>query len=87
MTNKRNTSGSPVALTEKILEQCHNLYSEKENGLCDIAKSMGLFKNFITIDCILSFCRDRVARTKKEDYSHADRKPFRREIIIYKLVH
>jgi polynucleotide 5'-kinase involved in rRNA processing len=37
----KKNAGSPVALTEKILDKCYNIYSEKENGLCDIAKSMG----------------------------------------------
>ena len=43
----KKNPGSPVALTEKILDKCYNIYSEKENGLCDIAKSMG--KIYITM--------------------------------------
>ena len=34
-------SKSTETVTEKILRECHELYVDDENGLCDISKSMG----------------------------------------------
>ena len=30
-------------MTEKVLAECHEIYSDKENGLIEIAKSLGSY--------------------------------------------
>jgi len=38
----KNSRKSPVVMTEKVLAECHEIYSDKENGLIEIAKSLDL---------------------------------------------
>ena len=39
----KNSKKSPIVVTEKVLAECHEIYSDKENGLVEIAKSLGSY--------------------------------------------
>ena len=39
----KNSRKSPIVMTEKVLAECHEIYSDKENGLIEIAKSLGSY--------------------------------------------
>lgn len=39
----KNSRKSPIVITEKVLAECHEIYSDKENGLIEIAKSLGSY--------------------------------------------
>jgi len=37
-----NIEAATTTLNERILKECHNLYTDTEHGLVDIADSLGL---------------------------------------------
>ena len=39
----KNSRKSPIVMTEKVLAEFHEIYSDKENGLIEIAKSLGSY--------------------------------------------
>ena len=47
MTKATRKSSSPQAVTERILAECHEIYTDEENGLLGIAKALGKITLFL----------------------------------------
>ena len=55
MTKATRKSSSPQAVTERILAECHEIYTDEENGLLGIAKALGKIILFFILFQILNF--------------------------------
>ena len=71
MTKTTRKSSSPQAVTERILAECHEIYTDEENGLLGIAKSLG--KLIFTIVVFFNNeLRSRANGATKENNCDAD---------------
>ena len=59
---------SAEQVTERILAECHEIYTDEENGLLGIAKSLGKLK----FQMLWTIFRSWAHGTKKENQCHAN---------------